>query len=249
MKQDLTEKQIERRRAIKGFLLMLLATTISIILTFGTSSIIEHHKKEKAKRDMLLMVLYDFDRSIDQISDADSLLRKASLYQQEVALNPEVFKTKKNVLTDVLSLSQMEFIETTEKIFSSNIETFNTLGNVNFIATASYFYLMRQKYKKEVIDPLTEDLLGKAAFADEKQLFSIDFPDHVMMSSVFLSELKFIRDKCVTMMGIPQKTIEKFHTRLHSPKDSHYNDPSMELFKEMQEAEETIAKGRARTSQ
>ncbi|MBP5229125.1 MAG: hypothetical protein J6Z32_03160 [Bacteroidales bacterium] len=249
MKQDLTEKQIERRRIIKGFLLMLLATTISIILTFGTSSVIEHHKKEKAKRDMLLMVLYDFDRTIDQISDADSLLRRASLYQQQVALNPEAFKTQKHILIDVLSLSQMEFIETTEKIFSSNIETFNTLGNVNFIATASYFYLIRQKYKKEVLDPLTVDLMSNATFMNEKALFSVDFPSYAMMSSAFLSELRFIRDKCVDMMGIPQKTIEKFRARLHSPKDSNYNDPSIDLAREMQEAEDIIDKGRARTSQ
>lgn len=228
---------------------MLLATTISIILTFGTSSVIEHHKKEKAKRDMLLMVLYDFDRTIDQISDADSLLRRASLYQQQVALNPEAFKTQKHILIDVLSLSQMEFIETTEKIFSSNIETFNTLGNVNFIATASYFYLIRQKYKKEVLDPLTVDLTSNATFMNEKALFSVDFPSYAMMSSVFLSELRFIRDKCVDMMGIPQKTIEKFRERLHSPKDSNYNDPSIELYREMQEAEDIIDKGRARTSQ
>ncbi len=45
---------------IKQFLLTLLATTFSIILTFGTSAIIERRHKAAAKKEMAMMIIYDF---------------------------------------------------------------------------------------------------------------------------------------------------------------------------------------------
>ena len=51
--------------SIKQFLLALLATTISIVLTFGTAAIIENHKKKTAKKEMVMMVLNDFDKTIE----------------------------------------------------------------------------------------------------------------------------------------------------------------------------------------
>ena len=53
--------------------------------------------------------------------------------QQEVALHPELFDSKRSSYMSVFSLIYTEFSETTEKVFSSNIETFNTLGNANFV--------------------------------------------------------------------------------------------------------------------
>ena len=48
---------------MKQFLLTLLATTISIVLTFGTSAIIEKHQKKAAKKEMVMMIIYDFDKT------------------------------------------------------------------------------------------------------------------------------------------------------------------------------------------
>ena len=38
-------KKVRRRVMMKQFLLSLLATTVSIALTFGTAAVIDHHKK------------------------------------------------------------------------------------------------------------------------------------------------------------------------------------------------------------
>ena len=44
---------------LKQFLLSLVATTISIVLTFGTAGWLDSRKKEAAKHEMVMTILYD----------------------------------------------------------------------------------------------------------------------------------------------------------------------------------------------
>ena len=76
---------------MQQFLLSLLATTIYIVLTFGTSAVIEKREKEAAKREMVMMIIYDFDKTIELVQYADTVLYQAYKKQQEVALHPERF--------------------------------------------------------------------------------------------------------------------------------------------------------------
>ena len=62
--------------SLKQFLLSLFATTVSIILTFGTAAIIDNQKKENEKHQILLMVLCDMKTSLDEIQRADSTIRE-----------------------------------------------------------------------------------------------------------------------------------------------------------------------------
>ena len=57
---------------LKQFLLSLVATTISIVLTFGTAAIIDYNKKEADKREMVMAVLYDFNQTIALLEKADT---------------------------------------------------------------------------------------------------------------------------------------------------------------------------------
>ena len=43
----------------KQFLLSLFATTVSIALTFGTAAIIDYNKKQREKREIVMMVMYE----------------------------------------------------------------------------------------------------------------------------------------------------------------------------------------------
>ena len=52
-------------KSFKQFLLSILATTVSIILTFGTAAIIDYHKKKAAKKEMTMMIISDFDKNIE----------------------------------------------------------------------------------------------------------------------------------------------------------------------------------------
>ena len=62
-------------KGARQFLMSLVATTISIILTFGTATLLDSNKKEKAKREMVMMILYDLAGSVEHVQKQDSLIR------------------------------------------------------------------------------------------------------------------------------------------------------------------------------
>ena len=53
----------------KSILTSVLGTTISILLTFGTSALIERKEKADIQRQTAMMVIHDIDMCIDQMED------------------------------------------------------------------------------------------------------------------------------------------------------------------------------------
>ena len=194
----------------KQFLLSLIATTISIVLTFGTAAIIDYNKKQSAKKEMVMMVICDFDKTIEFMQKADTALREASSAEQELALHPEKFNELRSKFLPAITLINENYTETTEKIFSTSIETFSTIGNVNFVNEVSSFYGLRSKYKNEVLDRLRDDVESKAIFASLKSLLNADFPEYSFIAWSFLHDMKAIRDNCMVMMGVTEKDLIEF---------------------------------------
>ena len=213
----------------KQFLLTLLATTFSIILTFGTSAIIDRRHKAAAKKEMVMMILYDFDKTIEQLEDASLAFQKAKRNQQELAFHPEYFdslrfqfkdalmvvqmefsETTENIFSDALMVVQMEFSETTENIFSSNIETFNTLGNVNFVHEVSSFYSMRHKYEEDLLVGYKKEMTESGLMKSVGKLLKFDFPNYYFMNQVYLKSLKSTRDLCMKMMKVSEDEMKEF---------------------------------------
>ena len=58
-----------------GLLKTIFATTFSIVLTFGTAALIERHKQAKEKRQIVLMLMYDLDNSMNQARQCDSIIQ------------------------------------------------------------------------------------------------------------------------------------------------------------------------------
>ena len=209
-KNEINMKE-KRSSDTKQFLLTLLATTISIILTFGTSAIIDRRHKATAKKEMVMMILYDFDKTIEQVQYADSIFHQASKAQQEIALHPETFNSYRPCFISAIALiNDNKFAETTEKIFSSNIETFNTLGNVNFVHEVSAFYNERRNYQEKVIGTFEEEVVGSRVMESLEGLFTVDFPTHCVSNKRSLVRLKSIRNRCMQMMKVSQEELKEF---------------------------------------
>ena len=232
--------------SIKQFLLALLATTISIVLTFGTAAIIDNHKKKTAKKEMVMMVLNDFDKTIGVVESIDSGLCECRRLQREIAIHPEQYDSlSKCFIQEITDWSVVEFIETTERIFSTSIETFNTIGDVNFVNEASDFYFCRRKYKEEVIDHLKENVTYKDISSSLKSLMSIEFPEYALMNSTFLSDMKAYRDRCMLMMDISQEDLAKFSEQHTSKKaDADRAAIKEKLMKEYFEHQEALEQAR-----
>ena len=98
------------------------------------------------------MVISDFDNTIEYLERVDSGLIECRRLQQEVALHPESFDSLKYHFPPAMLWLVENYSETTEKIFSTSIETFSTIGDVNFVKDASSFYLARQRFKEMVLD-------------------------------------------------------------------------------------------------
>ena len=198
--------------SLKQFLLSLLATTVSIVLTFGTAAVIDYHKKNAAKKEMVMMVVSDMDKTIGIIQAADSALVESRRLQMELADHPEYFDSIRTKFPTLMTWLFQDFSEITENIFSTSIETFNTIGNVNFVNEVSSFYMARRQYKEQVLDKLRQDLEEHQSYIQSlKELMSISYPEYACDNWVYLEDLKASRDRCMLMMDVSEKDMIKFN--------------------------------------
>lgn len=229
----------------KQFLLTLLATTISIVLTFGTSAIIERRHKEAAKKEMAMMIIYDFDKTIEFMGNADTVLQKACKAQQDIALHPEYFDSLKVKILPAVTLISVEFSETTEKIFSSNIETFNTIGNVNFVHEVSYFYNMRHSYQDAMLDVLKDEIRQSQISHFTADFFKINFPQHYYVNKLSLTDMQNIRNRCMRMMKVSEEDLEEFsRQRTKDEDESEVHIDRLQMLNEMYEADKIISQAK-----
>ena len=79
--------------SMKQFLLSIVATSISIALTFGTAAFLDNKKKQSEKREIVMMVMYDMYNSLQSIEKADSTIQQAMDVQLQIAEDTTKFET------------------------------------------------------------------------------------------------------------------------------------------------------------
>ena len=115
-----------------------LGTIIGIVLTFGTSAWIEERDNQETERTAALMVIHNLDSFI---KDLDGVVKEM---QATDSINTKVLAAKDHLDTvseDTLKLFVDGILthyfntidETAETIFSSNIETWKSIDNSEFI--------------------------------------------------------------------------------------------------------------------
>ncbi|MBO4316100.1 MAG: hypothetical protein J5867_09100 [Prevotella sp.] len=231
----------------KQFLLSLVATTISIILTFGTHAWVDSRKKKEAKREMVMMILYDLSNSLEQIQGADSILRKGLDQQVAIAANPELLT--QNPFTFTRFVPNIEYTETVEHIFSTNIETINTIGNVFFAENVSDLYRLRRNYKTEICDEFHKDLEKSQGFKDYDDAMNIGYAMYVFQSSMICAEMEEKITQCKQMMHISEKALEAYHKKRNditnsSKADSTINKLTDELRHNYERLKRTMEKAK-----
>ena len=121
-------KEIKKWSNWKKFLMSLLATTVSIVLTFGTTAIIDRKKQRAEKREMVLMVMYDMRESLKECEQCQVNLRAFCDAQVDLVAHPE--KLAAHSVELLIHVPILTYTTTTENIFRSNIETIRTIGNI-----------------------------------------------------------------------------------------------------------------------
>ena len=226
---------------IKELLMTILATSISIVLTFGSANLVEGHHKKQAQRRMAMMIIHDIDESIKQMEQVDSLLRKYHDLQFEVL---EGRYSKPLGIASVMLASNdpsyIKFAHTTEHIFTSNVDTWSTIGKVDFIDNVSGCYILREEYKTEVIDAFHELVEPKDGHEILKldDLLAIKSEYYVACSSGLINEIKAANELNKRIMGISDKDYAKFNSKMigyeQSDIDSLYDVVDKEYLKDIE---------------
>ena len=228
----------------KEFLMTLAATTISIVLTFGTNSIVDRKKQNAAKREIVMMIMYDMQTSLDQIKECDEGLHNFVKLQTEMIANPQ--KYYENYTQLLVNVPVLNYITTTESIFKSNIETINIIGNVFFVETASSFYDVRSQYKSNVAD----DFFEKASIAidDYDELFEFQSTSYPNTSRLLYLRMKRDFEQCRTMMKVTDEELAAFCARKEDMLESAVRDKALdeteEAFKEKRQMDLEMQKAR-----
>ena len=221
---------------LKQFVLSLFATSVSIALTFGTAAIIDYKAKQKAKREIVKTIIYDFEQTIKAMEEADSVFSDAKRQQLLVAEHPEYFDSLHFSLVHAGAKgSTIQLSDITEKIFSSSIETFVTIGNANFITLVSEFYNARNSYKKMVLDVLNEDIKKNSTTESISAFFSINYGDYAFNNHVFLYDMKNTRNKCMKLMEISEEEMKEFSESKIMDTESENDEEFYKVIRQWQE--------------
>ena len=246
-----TPKNLKMGGTMKQFLLSLVATTISIVLTFGTAAWLDGKKKEEAKREMVMMILYDLAGSIEQAEQCDSLLREGFKQQVAVAENPVLLD--ENPFLFVKTTPYVNYTETVERIFSTNIETINTLGNVLFAENVSDIYRLRRQYKQDICDKYMEEFERAEGFKQYEQAMNIDYTSgYIYLSGILINEMKEKLAQCRQMMGVSDADLATYRQKRQamsqaSAADSIQNALLEEAGQNYQRLKEAKEKGKKKT--
>lgn len=183
----------------------LAATTFSIMLTFGTSAVIEHRKLNAEKRDMVLMVMYDMRESLKDIEQIDEDLKDFFEIQVDVVAHPD--KLSQSYIGMASRIPMARYSMTTETIFRSNIETIRTIGNILFVEAVSSFYDLREKYKAIVIEDF-QNQSNSLLFLET--LRDLNTPSFIFFSEAFLRSMKIDFENCKQLMKVTDEDLEVF---------------------------------------
>lgn len=146
-------RQLTGKEWFKELLMTFLGTTISIVLTFGTSALLENREKAAIQRQTAIMSVYDIDEIIRMAKDErkkEAVLSEVTnyLYSHQEELD--------SVSTDTLRMAIMYLLEdptvqpewaddSKEKTFIGNLEVRQNLKYVQFFNNVSECYRLRHK--------------------------------------------------------------------------------------------------------
>lgn len=192
--------------ALKKFLTTLLATTISIVLTFGTTAIVDRRKKKSEKRELVMMIMYDMRESLVEVGQCEKSLKDFCDLQADLVAHPDKLSDGFTRLFTHIPL--LTYTTTTENIFKSNIETINTIGNILFVETVSSFYDARNKFKTEVVDDFSRERAWLSV--DYEGLSAFNAPSYTFIGETYYQLMRRHFEESKLMMKVSESDLEVF---------------------------------------
>ncbi len=199
-------KGLKGLSAGKRFLMSLLATTVSIVLTFGTTAIVDRKKQRAEKREMVLMVMYDMRESLKECEQCQNNMRAYCDLQVDLVAHPEQFAARSVDLLDFLP--SLTYTTTTENIFKSNIETISTIGNILFVETVSAFYNERDNYSKNAVTGFQDEGLVFPMLYEDLAAFNA--PRFLNLGELHYLAMKRYFEESKALMKVSEEDLDVF---------------------------------------
>lgn len=196
---------------------------------------------------MVMMILNDFDKSIAQLEALDSSTVAAFEAQLSIIEHPETFENSKIELISLEADCKSEPSKTVESIFSSNIETINTLGNILFAEKVSGFYLNRQQLYNIMKEASQEAFNEEDGITTSfENLKKHNLSNLIFLCESFTSKLKEINEQCKQMMNVTDAEIAAFQsarlkldTQINKAKDEEFIQNMIDRNQRFQQAIES----------
>lgn len=140
---------------LRELLMTFIATTLSIVLTFGTAHYIDEKNKKALGRQTAMMVIHDMDNTVEllkALSKEEELANELARYIIEHydmidSIDEDTIWTLSDYLTyDTNEDRIYKFDESTEKVFLSSQESWKNIDNAVFIDAVQDFYTLRHDY-------------------------------------------------------------------------------------------------------
>lgn len=168
------------------FLISVIGTAIGVALTFIVNGSVARHNKAQAQRLTAIMVIHDIDNSVEIMKNMKAeeerngeLLRTA--LKQRDHLEGMPFDTLASVLEVLIdSRSVFSFDTSKEKIFNSDLDTWQNLGNMAFLDNVQTFY----HYRKGAQDAINESTVWERPIPNEEYM-------QLIMDSGWVTEEEF----------------------------------------------------------
>lgn len=218
----------------RELLLTFIATTISIVLTFGTANLLDRRQRVKDRKMSALMVTGNverFARVLDGL--ADDLMQRDTIAAWLLGLPTDSLggvphHTMVEAVNAVISLPQLSHDRTAENIFSNSIETWKNMGNFNFIDRVGQSF----SEMNDCENTYNEFINGTAKHVDwikrhanelpgegicEKCLLNNEFRDNIGEIHSWICYLRFLAAsfrysnlKSMKMIGITEEEVMQF---------------------------------------
>lgn len=233
-------RTLSGRSMLKELLLTVLATTISIILTFGTAAWLDKRKQQAYGRQLAYMTIHDIDNTAEMLEryvtdENDGYLLAQYLLDHKDSLNTIGLDTLQTVMFYVLSYNdKFTLDDASEKIFLSSQEAWSNIDNITFIDRVQSFY----NHRHEIFDYLNTSLQWRKPVGEKEfmqvQIDSprfmmdvVDFMDELLQRNdvcyyiacsplrqhrinAIINEWKKVSDECKFMMGISDSELDEY---------------------------------------
>ena len=142
---------------LKELLLTIIATTVSIVLTFGTSAWLDNKEQEQARRLLAMTIINDIDQSLTVIRNRLYIEERGSAVTNYLLHNIDRLESFSddtlfiffNYITSSSFNTNEEFKKTNENIFNSSQESWRALNDRKFLNNVMDFYNARNTLEKQ----------------------------------------------------------------------------------------------------